>query len=786
MREIEKWMEKAEKDLKTDLRFDEMEMKQIFKDIVGFYPYDFQLKSIEVLSKGKSLILMAPTGSGKTEIPIISFLLKKNETLPSQMIYSLPTRTLIENLSERIHKYSYSKGVSTAFHHGKRIESKFFSEDIIVTTIDQTVGAYVCMPLSSSIKNGNIFAGSVSSALLVFDEVHTFDPKRGLQTFITIVEHSNKLKLPFVIMSATLPDLLIKKIKNIGEEEAEIIEVENENEIKSRKERRVILHTKPLIENKKISVEEILGIYNSSKDKKLIIICNTVDKAQQIYEQLKNNKNIDASILLIHSRFLDQDRKEKENLLQKLFSRESKEHVILISTQVIEVGMDISSDTIISELAPIDSLIQRAGRCARWGGNGEFYVFDIEDYGPYREKEYQQIINNTKEELKKLNNEILSWDLERKLVNKILSNYYKEVLDESRRAEIIGTLFRALFERDKSKVEECVRDAYTCYVSIHDNPQSLCNDKNDILRLQKINVNVFVFRSEARKLLENGVKIWSVEESNILDDYTFKFTPVVISYHSDILPFKHYIVSPEGAYYDSDVGLILGNEGSTNFTLLENESIENKEKEFIRVYDPWVNHAKETLRILDTYFIPKYSFVIRKFSEFFGMSEKDLVEKIRIAVALHDLGKLNKYWQEKIGWDGKIPLAHNDKVDVTRVGIPHATVSAKALSGLYNEWGEVSIPLLLAIAHHHSPYSQEYKPYKFINNWEAIIEALPLHVNFKNIVDKSKISDKLEFSIPYLGYENNIVPYRFYAFVSKILRLSDWIATGGEKQWSIM
>jgi len=60
------------------------------------------------------------------------------------------------------------------------------------------------------------------------------------------------------------------------------------------------------------------------------------------------------------------------------------------------------------------------------------------------------------------------------------------------------------------------------------------------------------------------------------------------------------------------------------------------------------------------------------------MSEKDLIEKIRIAVALHDIGKLNKYWQEKIGWDGKIPLAHNDKIDVIRIGTPHATVSAKA------------------------------------------------------------------------------------------------------------
>ena len=764
-----------------------MEINQIFNKIVGSCPYNFQLESINTLCEGKSLILIAPTGSGKTEIPVISFLLKKNETIPPQMIYSLPTRTLIENLSKRIRRYRRRyrryvspKGFSTAFHHGKRIESEFFGEDIIMPTIDQTVGAYVCVPLSAPIKRGNVFAGSVSSAFLVFDEIHTFDPKRGLQTSITIIEHSSKLKLPFVVMSATLPDSLIKKIKNIGGKETEVKEVKDENEIKSRKIRRVNLHTRPLKENKKISIKEILGIYESSKNKKLIVICNTVDKAQQLYQQLKNEKSLDACVILIHSRFLEKDRKEKEDLLQKLFSRESREHVILISTQVIEVGMDISSDTMISELAPIDSLIQRAGRCARWGGSGDFYVFDVEDYGPYKKEEYKQIVNNTKEELNKLDNEILSWNLERKLVNKILSNYYREVLDESFRAEIMGTLFRALFERDKSKVEECVRDAFTCYVSIHDNPNVLCNEENDIFRLQKINVNVWVFYSKVKKLLENGVKIWSVEESNILDDYTFRFIPKPISDISEILPFKHYIVSPEGVYYDKDVGLIFGNEGLTNFTLSEKENIEGKEKEFIKKYDSWVNHANKTLLVLKRNFIPRFNFIINKFSKAFDMKKEDLIENIRIAVALHDIGKLNKYWQEKIKWDGKTPLAHTDKVDVTRIGIPHATVSAKALSSLYNEQIELDIPLLLAIAHHHSPHSQEYKPYEFINNWESVIEKLPLSINLKCINNKSKISDRLEFSIPYLGYENNIIPYRFYAFVSKILRLCDWSASCGE------
>lgn len=757
-----------------------MKTSQIFKEITRFSPYDFQLQSINELSRGYSLILMAPTGSGKTEVAIVSFIHNRNKSLPSQMIYSLPTRTLINNLSERIKNYAKIGNLITSFHHGKRKESVLFNEDIILTTIDQTVGAYVCTPLSAPISRGNILAGAVSSAFLVFDEVHTFDPTRGLQTCITLIEHSSKLGLPFAIMSATIPDPLIDKIKKITGKKIKTIKVEDESEIKSRKNRTVILHTKHLKENKKISIKEILEIYNSSKDKKLIIICNTVDRAQQIYQELIKIKKLDSRVILIHSRFLEEDRKEKEKLLQELLSKESKESVILVSTQVIEVGMDISSNTMISELAPIDSLIQRAGRCARWGGDGDFYVFDIENYGPYREKEYQQIVDKTKEELKKLDGEAFSWNLERELVNKVLSKYYKKVLDDSYRAEILGTLARAVFEGDRNKAEECVRDVYTCSISIHNYPEELCNEKNDILKLQAVNVNVWVFRSKVEKFLENDIPIWSIEESNILDDYTFKFRPMRISDTSQILPFKHYIISSEGAYYDKNVGLILGIKGSNIFTLSEKEIIENKQKEWSKKRELWIDHANKTLQELNK-LIPKYNFVINKFSEAFNMDKKDLIEKIKIAAALHDIGKLNKYWQKKVKGDEKAPLAHSGKADITRIGIPHATVSAAALTNLFIEWGRVGECLLRAIAHHHSPRSQEYKAYKFINSWEKVIEELKLNIDIKKISPKKNINDKLEFGgMFYLDYEADIIPYRFYSFISKIVRLSDWMATGGE------
>jgi len=758
-----------------------MEIERTFEKITGYEPYGFQLESVEALVGGKSLILIAPTGSGKSEVALIPFVLFKNEELPPQMVYSLPTRTLIENLSHRALKYASFKNQSVAIHHGKRIESSLFDEDMIVTTIDQTVGAYVCTPLSAPLRRGNIFAGGVASAFLVFDEIHTFDPHRGLQTAITLIEHSSKLKLPVCVMSATLPSVLVEKIENeiikpnYGNVESK--EIEDENEIKSRKDRDVRIH----ILDKMLSHEEVMDVYRNLTDKKIIVVCNTVDKAQQLFRNLfKEYENrivrdeiCDAKLILIHSRFLDEDRKEKEEKIQRLFSKESKEKAILISTQVIEVGIDISANTILTEIAPIDSLVQRAGRCARWGGKGEFYVYNAEDYGPY--KDLKDMVDNTRNELEMYDGQTLTWKLERKLVDDILTEYYTKILDESNRYEILGTLMRAVYDGNKRLAEKTVRDAYTCGVSIYNDPRSL---GDDIMKLLKVNVNVWVFKWKVEELLKSDVKVWKVEENNIIGDYETKYIPSLINDPSEIMPFQNYIVSLGGAKYEKDVGLVLLEKGTMEFDKIEEKTIEEKMKEFYMKKETWVEHANRTLEILDTFFLPRYNYIIGKFADAFNIDKEDFIEKIRIAIALHDIGKLDIHWQKRIGWNGGEPLAHSNKEDITRVGIPHATVSAVALNKIFALYGEdLYWSFLLAIAHHHAPRSKIYKDFKLINGFEDYMRQLGLNLEQ---YCKCVVREALGNSLPKNSIDlvRKSEHYRFYGHLSKLLRLSDWRATG--------
>ena len=107
-------------------------------------------------------------------------------------------------------------------------------------------------------------------------------------------------------------------------------------------------------------------------NKKLLIVLNRVDRAQSIFQQMQDLYE-DIPMLLLHSRFKRCDRNKKESLLLGLDENgtpinkfnSSDKACIVISTQIVEVSLDISFDIMITEAAPLDALIQRFGRINR-------------------------------------------------------------------------------------------------------------------------------------------------------------------------------------------------------------------------------------------------------------------------------------------------------------------------------------------------------------------------------------------------------------------------------------
>lgn len=106
-----------------------------------------------------------------------------------------------------------------------------------------------------------------------------------------------------------------------------------------------------------------------------LVVCNTVQRACETFDSLRSAGRTDG-LELVHSRFRPA---ERESWRQRFLSREAcsaEFDRIIVATQVVEAGVDISAGCLITELAPWPSLVQRFGRCARYGGSGRVLVVD--------------------------------------------------------------------------------------------------------------------------------------------------------------------------------------------------------------------------------------------------------------------------------------------------------------------------------------------------------------------------------------------------------------------------
>ena len=127
-------------------------------------------------------------------------------------------------------------------------------------------------------------------------------------------------------------------------------------------------------------------------------VVNTVERAQGVYKELINPRRKllpDAEKALVHSRFREGDRKKKNEAIAKR-PDPSGPGLVVVATQAIEAGVDISARTLITELAPWASMVQRFGRCNRAGEHDQADVFwvDVEENAaPYETDDLEEARN---------------------------------------------------------------------------------------------------------------------------------------------------------------------------------------------------------------------------------------------------------------------------------------------------------------------------------------------------------------------------------------------------------
>ena len=220
-------------------------------------------------------------------------------------------------------------------------------------------------------KQADFALGNILNSVVIFDEIHYYE-NHTLRYILDCFGILRELHIPHIAMSGTLPDFIIKILNNDGYKLIEDEEGMDFNPfILQRVPSSIFGH-----------LDKIEDLYTSCKNQ--IIILNTVKRAQEMYNRLLKEKIPEDNLYLLHSQFTFQDRWDKESKIKDL---DGKRPWIIISTQVIEISVDISCDMMHTELAPVDAIGQRGGRLNRTGRDHKnehiMYLYEPEDHKPY-------------------------------------------------------------------------------------------------------------------------------------------------------------------------------------------------------------------------------------------------------------------------------------------------------------------------------------------------------------------------------------------------------------------
>ena len=199
-------------------------------------------------------------------------------------------------------------------------------------------------------------AATLKYSKLILDEIQAYEP-RVIATIIYGLKTIQEMGGYFAIITVTFPPVLKKFMEKYGLSEGMQYQFKDFTEKEYQLDQ--FPRHKIQIEKSEINIERIL---EQGSTKKVLVICNTVSKAQKIYKEMQERTE---NVELLHSCYIRRDRAFLEEKIM-LFS-ESEKPGIWITTQIVEASLDIDFDILYTEMCTADSLLQRMGRCNRKG-----------------------------------------------------------------------------------------------------------------------------------------------------------------------------------------------------------------------------------------------------------------------------------------------------------------------------------------------------------------------------------------------------------------------------------
>ena len=488
----------------------------------------------------ESLVVIGCTGVGKTDGGLIW-------SGADKTFFTLPLRISINAIFDRIREckeigykhvgllhssaFDYLENKSDIQNEMDKIdEARNLYNKITACTVDQI------FPFVFKYRGYEKMYATLSYSKVIIDEIQAYSPEM-VAIILKGLEMIYKINGKFMVMTATLPSIYTDKLEEMG------IKYEYGEYTKKMDRHKIKLLDTGILED----IDEMCEM---AKEKKVLVIVNTVNKALEMYKVLENIGANNVNVL--HSRFLQEDRVEKERMIKE-FSETEGESGIWITTQIVEASLDIDFDVLYTEMSTLDSLFQRMGRCYRKreytgdDANIRIYTENLSGLTAIYDKDIHEIslkLLKGEGEDKGFDNEFLSEGVKIELVKKL---YSRERIEKTKFYEKFKESFKFLdnivdYDSSKKEAQRMFRNIDNIDVI----PRSVFDDNSKLIDEYKKEKNVEK-KAELKRKIEN--LFISIPAANIrrLGDQLQKFEAVKAIKGKYIVDCK----------YDKNVGLLI-------------------------------------------------------------------------------------------------------------------------------------------------------------------------------------------------------------------------------------
>lgn len=338
--------------IEVEIKNEDLEEKTL-NFLNGKYNGPNELQTYMLNNQDKNNIIIASTGIGKTEASLLWIGNNKG-------IFTLPLKVSINSIYDRViskigfkncallHSETYSeylKRNNNELDIDYYEKTKQMSMPLTICTLDQIIDFIF------KYEGFEIKLATLAYSKLIIDEIQMYSPEL-LGYLIVSLKYITSVGGKFTIVTATMPEIIVDLLKEEGISFSEPKVFLKKNKLRHR--------MKVLEED--INIDEIIKNY---KDKKVLVIVNTVKKAQEIYDALIEKLSNEVSINLFHARFIRRDRDKKESKIIEMGQNENVSKGIWVTTQIVEASLDIDFDVLYTELSDVSGLFQRMGRIYR-------------------------------------------------------------------------------------------------------------------------------------------------------------------------------------------------------------------------------------------------------------------------------------------------------------------------------------------------------------------------------------------------------------------------------------